>query len=564
VAPPGGAVWGLAAILFFAVAGRVAYLWSYRRSDPLYGYLLHDARVYHEWAAALAGGGGSEPGAFYQAPGYPFLLALIYRVFGVEPLAAYVVQTGMGLLVIGLVYRIASRAYDSRTGLVGAALAALYGSYPFYETKLLSTTPALLLTCLLVDRLQSAEARPRDRYWLGPGLVLGLACVSRPNFLLLLPLVSAWVLADRSRSWARRWRRVGLFVLAVIVVVSPLTLRNYRESGAFVAVATNGGISFFHGNNPQARGWFSAPGMSGSIRAQRAETRQLAERASGRELSDPEVSRYWFGRAVEFIRERPARFAWLQARKAFLALDDYEHGLDYSPELDANPLRRLFPVSFGLILALAAVRPFAGRRWTRIETPILLVMAAQVAALLLFFTAARYRLPATGPLLALAGCGALTLAPSVGDPAGGEPDCRRWSSRSSGCCRWPSCRPTGSEPTARCRRPGCATVRWPTTGRDGASKPCGCTRKRSRGIRPTPTPTSTGARRCSGWAAWRRRNAPFWPHSSATRIWSRHSSSWDRSTWRRGGSTPPRGPSPELSSSIRRTPPRRATCSEPT
>jgi tetratricopeptide (TPR) repeat protein len=400
-------------ILLYAVATRIAYLLFYRAHDPLYEIPIHDAKLYHEWATAIAGGAVWEQGAFYQAPGYPYLLSLAYRLIAAEPVVGYVLQMALGLLSIVLIFRIADRAYGRKAGLVAAALASLYGVHPYYETKLLAATTSLFLACLLVDRLQAAEELPRELGYVLAGLTLGLACVLRPTFLLLIPLVLIWVAADRSTAWSRRLRRALICLLCASAMIAPVTIRNYRVSGELVLISNNGGITFYHGNNHQAWGLYTAPGMSGAIRQQREESRQLAEQSTGQRLTDREVSSFFFREGAAYIKEDPLRYLLLAAKKAFLTLDDYEHPLEYSPQLDRNPVRYLLPLSFALILALALSRIFASQRIRRREIPILLMLAPQALTALLFFAASRYRLPATGPLLAMAGCGLLTLVERV-------------------------------------------------------------------------------------------------------------------------------------------------------
>jgi 4-amino-4-deoxy-L-arabinose transferase-like glycosyltransferase len=395
--------------LLFAAATRLAYLLFYRANDPLYEVPISDAKIYHDWATALASGAGWEQSAFYQAPGYPYLLSIFYRLFGAEPVVGYIMQMVLGLLSILLIFRIASRAYDRRAGLIAAALASLYGLHPYYETKLLTGTTSLFLACLLVDRLQSADEWPKELGYLSAGLALGLASVVRPTFLLLIPLVAFWIVADRSAAWSHRLRRALLCMLCAAAVIAPVTIRNYLVSGELVLISNNGGVTFYQGNNHRSWGLYSAPGMSGKISHQREESREIAEEARGQPLTDAEVSRFYYGRGFAYIKEDPLRYLCLVAKKAFFALDDYEHPLECSPRLDGNPVRYLLPLSFAPLLVLALMRIFSSQRVGRREILILFLLVPPAVTALLFFAASRYRLPATAPLLALAGCGLIAL-----------------------------------------------------------------------------------------------------------------------------------------------------------
>ncbi len=391
--------------LGWAAAARAAYLFLYA-ADPLYGYLLHDAKRYHEWAMAWAEGRTWEAAPFYQAPLYPWLLSLLYRVAGPRPAAAYGLQLLGGCFLVLLVHRIAARIGGPRAGAVAAGLAALYGTFAFYETKLLPASIAALLAAFLVDRLQAADASTRALAFLPAGLVLGLASLANPSSLLALPLALVWTALDRGRHGRERLRRGSWLVAGTVVAVLPVTARNYLSSGELILVSTNGGITFYQGNHPGAGGVFGAPeGFSGSIFTQREESRAIAEKEVGRPLRDSEVSAFWFRRGMRFAAGDPARWLALEGRKLLLAASNTEIPLEVHPRLDGNPARFLAPAPFALILALASLRLLGGRRVSRAEGPVLIVLGAVLATLLLFYVSSRYRLPAVPALLALAGYG---------------------------------------------------------------------------------------------------------------------------------------------------------------
>lgn len=404
----GASPWLLLAVAW-AVASRAAYLVLYAE-DPLYGHLLHDAKRYHEWATAWAEGRTFEEGPFYQAPLYPWLLSLVYRVAGPVPAAAYALQLASGCATVLLVHRSACRIGGARAGAFAAALASFYGTFVFYETKLLPASLAVFLSALFVDRLQIADASSKAAAFLRAGLVLGLASLANPSFLLALPLALAWIAADRKRSAARRLRRAAWTVVGTAALICPVSARNYLVSGEPVLVSANGGLTFYQGNHAGAKGVFAAPeGFSGSIFTQREESRELAEKESGRPLRDGEVSSFWFRKGLGFAVEQPAAWLALEGQKLLLALSGAELPLEYHPRLDGNPARWLAPAPFALVLALASVRLLSRKRISRTEGPALIVLGTVLCALLLFYVSSRYRLPAMPALLALGGSGAATL-----------------------------------------------------------------------------------------------------------------------------------------------------------
>jgi 4-amino-4-deoxy-L-arabinose transferase-like glycosyltransferase len=402
--------WGLWLILVFAATARVLYFLTFRAFDPYYVVPIMDAARYHRWARAIAAGQPFEPGPFYQAPLYPYFMGALYAVFGPHPHVAYIAQMVMGLAVVFLVHRMAAYAYGARAGLIAAALAATYGVFAFNETKLLPATLTVLLGCVLVDRAQRAGERVRD--WVLLGLAAGLAAIASPALLLLGASLAGWAALDRPTPWRARRTRLLSMAAAMAVVIAPVTIRNAVVGGDLVLIGANGGMTFYHGNNPDslfARGGFIVPtGFTGVIDTQRDESRRIAEQEAGRSLRDSEVSSFWFRKGLAYDLDHPAATLELLLHKLLLAADSYEPPLEYNAQLDPNRMRHLMPVPFGLVLALASLRLLAGRI-TRREWPLLLLVAVPVVTLLVFFVSSRYRLPMVPALMALAGAGVASL-----------------------------------------------------------------------------------------------------------------------------------------------------------
>jgi hypothetical protein len=403
----------VAALLALAAVIRVAYFLELRADDPFYRVMLMDASRYDTWARMLAAGAPFEEGRpFHQAPLYPYLVSLVYRVAGPRPPVVFALQMLGGLVTLALVARSARRIAGPPAAVAAAALGAAYGALLFWETRLLTTSLVILLVALLLDRVQVALGHDRLRDWAVAGAVGGLASIAN-GALLLSALAVLGLAASRPGGARRRLARVGACAGLVVAAVLPVTLHNAISGRDLVLVSTNGGITFAQGNSEPsyvAGGAFGMlPGLSGDIRRQADETRRIAEQATGRPLRDSEVSSWWTRQGLRFIAEDPARYLALQSRRVRLLVDSYDHASDFSPETDTNPVRRLAPVPFALLLGLAVAR-WAGQRGVSApEAAASLLVAAQVLVLLAFFVSGRYRATLAAPLLVLAGCGVATL-----------------------------------------------------------------------------------------------------------------------------------------------------------
>ena len=82
---------------------------------------------------------------------YPVYLAGVYAVTGYHPLVARLLQGVLGgALICFLVYLIGRRVVNEDTGLVGAALAAVYGYFIYYNVALMTETFFIVLVLLIL------------------------------------------------------------------------------------------------------------------------------------------------------------------------------------------------------------------------------------------------------------------------------------------------------------------------------------------------------------------------------------------------------------------------------
>ena len=392
----------------FAVVAHGAYAVADRWTDPFAAHLMHDAARYDEWARAIVAGRIFEPGAFSQAPLYPYLVAAVYALAGPHPGVVVAMQVLLGAATVALVGRAAASAFDEKAAAWAAWLCALYGVLAFFETKLLPVTVVVALVALAIERMQAADRGDRAVGWLPAGLAAGFLGIAHAASLLLIPVGALWIAIDRSRTVPARAARALLFVAAASAVVAPVAWRNVAAGGGFVLVSDNGGITFWQGNNPVSVGVYSTPeGFTGAIEAQREESRRQAVAATRRTMTDADVSSYWMSRGRAFLAGDLPHAAWLLGRKLLLAIASTEQPLEYSPRLDAVPLRFLLPLPFAVLFSLALFG--IGSAWRmRAAQPALIACVAPSVVLLTFYVASRYRLPIVPGLAIIAGRGAAT------------------------------------------------------------------------------------------------------------------------------------------------------------
>jgi hypothetical protein len=185
----------------------------------------------------------------FRAPCWPLLLAVFYAAFGPSYPLVYLLLCGLGALACVLTYALARELLAEGLARLAGILAAVYLPHAYFSCSFLSEGLFASLLTLGVWLFVHHLLRPSPGLLALSGLVLGAATLTRPFALLHLPIL-AGVLAVGGR---RQRRAVALqtlvFTASFAVCTVPWTVRNYRVHGRFVLVATNGGSTFYGGNN---------------------------------------------------------------------------------------------------------------------------------------------------------------------------------------------------------------------------------------------------------------------------------------------------------------------------
>jgi len=370
---------------------------------------------------------GGEPTAHWSYL-YTLYLAVIYSIFGVQPLAARIIQAVVvGILQPWLTWRIGQRLFGPAAGGVAAALSAVYIYFFYYAGGLLTEgfyLVGILWTFDTALRILEAhrtneQTRIPWRLWLELGLAIGVTGLLRQVFLLFGPFLYLWLwwnlperrtAADQPSALARlsRWSTLqGLVVAGVVVValIAPWTVRNYRAFGTFTPINTNAGFAFFWGNHP-VYGTQFIPLLSAEQYREMIPSELL-------HLNEAELDRALLQRGLGFIAADPMRF--LQ-----LSLSRVVEYFKFWPTAESSTISNISRVgSFGLLLpfmlyGLWRALPLIRHPQTMTQraglTLLVLFMLVYTGIHLASWTLIRYRLPVDAVLLLFAGVGLVDLA----------------------------------------------------------------------------------------------------------------------------------------------------------
>lgn len=415
--------WALGGVLALALLLRVVYVLQ-SRSSPLFGAPQMDAEYHLAWARAFAAGERFLPGEpFYRAPLYSWFLGCVLALFGDGLLAPRLVQAGLGTCTVGLTFLVGRRAFGPWTGVLAALGAATSWTLIYFDGELLIPTLAIpLQLCALWLSLRLTDDR-RPAALLGAGAAWGLAAIARPTVLLIVPWVALWVLLrphgvpgeDTSAPIARRLPAALMILLGFALPVLPVTTYNLVGGGDRVLISSTAGVNLWIGNHPGSDGSSARlPGARTDLWGGIEDAARMAKAESGssRDLRPSEISSHFAGKAREHILQHPAEalahFAW----KLRLTYCAWELGNNTDPRFFARrfgPVTRFLPLGFGLLAPLGLVGFLLITRSAWRLFPLWLFLPAQTAAVVLFFSNARFRLPLV-PVLCVLGAHVLVCA----------------------------------------------------------------------------------------------------------------------------------------------------------
>jgi 4-amino-4-deoxy-L-arabinose transferase-like glycosyltransferase len=304
----------------------------------------------------LAGHGFGSPFPSHQPsaimpPVYPLIVAGIFAVFGIHTKASILAVLGLNSLLSSLacipVFLMAKRSFGSRAALWagwGWALSP-YGVY-FAAEWAWSTHLLLLCMCWLLYLAQDLERSPRLLLWAGFGVLSGVAACTEPVALTVVPFLMAlgtWRLfRDR-----QRWLMPGLVgCIALVVTISPWTIRNYIVFHRFIPMRDSMGLELKLGNDGFSRHWIHASLHPNHDADELQEYNQSGELAYMAHKSL---------QATSYIREHKRWYVWMSARRAVYLWTGY---WSFAPDyLASEPLDQpnVFFASTMTLLALIGI-----------------------------------------------------------------------------------------------------------------------------------------------------------------------------------------------------------------
>jgi len=251
-------------IVVVAFLFRIALFYAQQMGSPLprgnpapFGY--EAGRV----AASIATGKGfssplpvdSGPTAWFT-PVYPYLLAGVFKLFGVFSYASALVVVALNCAFSAMtcwpVFYISRRLFGPGVAAGSAWLWAFLPTAVGFPIEWIWDTSlsALMLALIVLATLQVTQTT-RLLPWIGYGLLWALGILTNAALVSLLPFLLGWAVF-RLRPRAPNWIKLaGAASLACLLTMFPWFVRNYRVFGQVVLFRSNFGLEFWLGNNEQ-------------------------------------------------------------------------------------------------------------------------------------------------------------------------------------------------------------------------------------------------------------------------------------------------------------------------
>jgi 4-amino-4-deoxy-L-arabinose transferase-like glycosyltransferase len=307
-----------------------------------------DALSYHQIAANLVENQiftssvdppyNDQKASTFRPPLTPFYLALIYKVVGINLLWGRLGLALLSAFSCGLSAWLGEKLFGRATGILAGSISCVYPFFLLLVMLPLTEGLSIFLSLLLMVMFYAYEPQQRNADTshhfqdhllkiISMGVVFGLTLLNKAANIVLLPCLVFWSVFRMPGSRITRFVRVGVVIIIAAGMILPWAMRNQAIVGAFTPVNSNGGWTFYLGNNEHTE----------------KNLRALEEGTTNGWIPPKEVfvpfsdlsfedTKNYEERAIQlgltFIREHPGTFVNFALRKLKIFWSPYHHIVD--------------------------------------------------------------------------------------------------------------------------------------------------------------------------------------------------------------------------------------------
>jgi 4-amino-4-deoxy-L-arabinose transferase-like glycosyltransferase len=243
----------------------------------------------------------------WAAPVYPYILAGVFKLFGIySPASAWVIlafNSVFAALTCWTLYLITKRICGEQAARAAAWIWAVFPYLLYWPVRVVweasFTTFLLSLALWLAISMADGDIHAARRDWIAFGLLWGLIALTNTTIIILLPFLLGWLIYQLPAS-SRRISGPAICLLMIALCVTPWTLRNARTFGTFIFIRDNLPLELHEANNDSSSGLWTRNEHPGNDPVSMQHFQELGE------IRFMDEKRQ---QVTEFVREHPATFA---------------------------------------------------------------------------------------------------------------------------------------------------------------------------------------------------------------------------------------------------------------
>jgi 4-amino-4-deoxy-L-arabinose transferase-like glycosyltransferase len=219
----------------------------------------------------------------WTAPVYPYILAGVFKAFGVyTPASAWIILTFNSVfaaLTCWTIFLIAERIYGNAVARWAAWIWAVFPYLIYWPVRVVweASLSTFLLTLALWFVIRATDyERPRHRDWVAFGLLWGFIALTNTALIILLPFFLAWMILQLP-SGAQRFSGAAICLVIFVLCLAPWTIRNYKTFGRFILIRDNLSLELHEANNDASSGLWTRREHPGNDPATMRRFQELGE-----------------------------------------------------------------------------------------------------------------------------------------------------------------------------------------------------------------------------------------------------------------------------------------------
>jgi 4-amino-4-deoxy-L-arabinose transferase-like glycosyltransferase len=172
-----------------------------------------------------------------RSPGYPFFLAVLYRIFGHSYVYVKFFQILISLFSLLFIFLLAKGVFGERVAFLSVSIGALYPPFISYNTFIYTETIFTFCVVSFIYFSWMAVVKMKNYFSFLAGLAIGYGALVRGEAILFLPasLLFGFIYLRKEL------KRIVLIILVALCVITPWTIRNYKVFNKFVPISSQGG-----------------------------------------------------------------------------------------------------------------------------------------------------------------------------------------------------------------------------------------------------------------------------------------------------------------------------------